>query len=918
MKKSVIFSCALIISLFLSGCANILSGGESENPLEYGTVKFVQSRGNFNVLDVEDIKFAKVSICGDGIQDEISVTVPVEGGIGSFEINKVPVGINRIISVQGIDGFGSFVNNALLKEVIDVKGGENYIEPVTRETSPLGYAFSYLLESGVKISSITGQTFRLLKEKIPTLDDCSDNLDRIDFELFAEDFKNSIWREKTVSDYILPETPYLKRIFINQTESSTRENPEFLAQALYSNGERKDITQDASWVISDENVASISSGKVTLLANGSVRLYASYEEDGVKRISSGANLEVLYQPAKNNYIYIDVSDNSESGVNYAKDNAVVAAWIWGSSLSSSWYAFSECDDHKYLRLELPFGAEKMVIARGKSLQYESSWSGLYYCWNQSSDLDLREIGEKNTFKPDTWNNPSGSWLYVDHGDVNVDYYYANVSLEPTEDDTNLSSVTVNGSVLNLAKKMIYTVPYETERAEIGAKAVNESAVVQINPSSIQNIENGGDVQFEIVVTAKTGNSESYIVKVKRSSVEPINSEKNVKRCFIDDAEEETVTIVYDLKTWGTSREEISKLTLRGSFTTVYNPQTKRWVEDEENFTLSYDASYNWYSIALPYSKISRPGFSGQPEFKFYLNGTPLSAPSFVPEEYVFNNANKKQMIIFDKEFDARSVELNQNEITASTIKTLSDFDLNDEESLKTVSNFRLVPGTTSLFRTYHPYYPTHEQTPTEKVRLDNVQAFMNQEGIKSDITLCNNRSNADGMVYKVDGVSYTVSIPDFYKEIIDNDSVLYVGDSDYGGNGTIPSANFVYYYSDSDFMKQWIKQIFDFICDDKNKAPFALHCEIGVDRTGVFSGIFAALCGASWSEISEDYEKSNLMGIGEFRDKRLLKYSFENMLKIQNVEECSNLSQLMKNFVLSCEISQAEFEKAVSKLGGTL
>ena len=119
-------------------------------------------------------------------------------------------------------------------------------------------------------------------------------------------------------------------------------------------------------------------------------------------------------------------------------------------------------------------------------------------------------------------------------------------------------------------------------------------------------------------------------------------------------------------------------------------------------------------------------------------------------------------------------------------------------------------------------------------------------------------------------------------------------------------------------MKQWIKQIFDFICDDKNKAPFALHCEIGVDRTGVFSGIFAALCGSSWSEISEDYEKSNLMGIGEFRDKRLLKYSFENMLKIQNVEECLNLSQLMKDFVLSCGISQEEFEKAVSKLGGTL
>ena len=230
MKKGVIFSCALIISLFFSACANILSGGESENTLEYGTVKFVQSRGNFNVLDVDDIKFAKVSIVGDGIQDEISVTVPVEGGLGSFEINKVPVGINRIISVQGINAFGSLVNNALLREVIDVKSGENYIEPVTRETSPLGYAFYSLFENGVQLSSITGQTLQLLKEKIPTLDDCSDNLDRIDFERLTENFKNSCWREKSVQDYLLPETPYLKRIFISQLESSTREKPEFSAE----------------------------------------------------------------------------------------------------------------------------------------------------------------------------------------------------------------------------------------------------------------------------------------------------------------------------------------------------------------------------------------------------------------------------------------------------------------------------------------------------------------------------------------------------------------------------------------------------------------------------------------------------------------------------------------------------------------
>ena len=924
MKKSIAVSVLILTFSFFVGCSNSLSEFREEKSQDFGSLEFGKNgaRVNYNSLEIGSIDSAKVYVSGFGINEEISVSCKIQDGIGSFRIEKIPVGKNRIITVQGFDSSDKEIADAVLKAVVNIESGENFIDTINRSTSIKGFVYSALLENGENISSFSESQENLLAEVTPTLEDCGSDLNRINYALLAEDFKNSTLKD--ISSYILPEI-YLKRLSMEESADSTSENPVFSVTAIYSDENKKDVTEKVSWNVEDESILSVNGGKISFNSAGKTRVRAEFTEENSTRFSPYANVEVIFKQAQNNFIYLDVSDSSESGVNYAKDGAAVVAWIWGSGLSSSWYSFEKFDDAgKYIRLEIPSGAEKMVVARGKELQYETSWNGLYKCWNQTEDLNVwntvqvgGETKVANTLKLNSWSGAYGTWLYVDHGDVLVDSKYAKITMEPSEDDTSLASVTVNGSSVLISKRMFYTIPYDTEHAVVKAEANYSGAKVSVSPAENQSIETGGFKEFLIEVKAKDGNSESYTLKVKRSSTEPLNSEENVKRCYVDDSDEKTITIVYDLNTWNDSKENISTLTVRGSFTTVYNSSRKRWVEDEENFTLSYDSAYNWDSLTIPYEKVKRPGFSGQPEYRFYKNGKQVAIPSFLEEKYQFKNSNNNMLILFrsDLENSERIARLEQNSAAASKVKEISDFNLENDDDKHKVSNFRQVPGTTKFFRSYHPFYPSHEQTPTEQIRLEQVQAFMESYGIKSDINLCNDRSTTEGMKYSVNGNDYKVEIPPYYKEIMNAGNVLYVGDKNYNGNGIVPSANFVYYYSDSDLMKQWMAQICDFINEDKNQAPFLIHCEIGVDRTGVFCGILAALSGASWDEIKADYEKSCEMGIAEFRDSNILKYSLENMLKVSDIAEITDLkSAVQEYFVSSGALTQDKIEKMVEKL----
>lgn len=474
----------------------------------------------------------------------------------------------------------------------------------------------------------------------------------------------------------------------------------------------------AEWKSDTIAVASISSsGIVDLKTQGTAIVYASYTDNEITRNSPKATLTVTVQEARNNYLYLDISDSS--GAQYAKANAAVVAWIWGNGLSSQWYEL-EAVDSSYMRVEIPIGATGIIFARGQNFYNESTWNGLSPLWNKTGDLTV-PTDSKNTFVPSAWDGATSSWKYVDHGDNPEDYIYANIVMEPSEDDTTLSSVCVNGTNLTISSRMVYTIPYDIENAEVEATANYTGATVSITPSSSQSVEIGNYVDFSIKVTAKDGNTETYTIKVKRSGSEPLNSETNKKRCYIEDTEEKTVTLVYDLDTWNDKKDNITSLTIRGSFTTNYNSDTKKWIEDTDTYSLSFDSNYNWYSVTLPYDKIKRPGYSGQPEYKFYRNGMCLEAPSFMQEKYIFKNDDKNMMILYSSDDESRLSELAENSQNAQEIKALSDFDITTENGKKLISNFRKVPGTTQLYRSYHPYYPSHTSTPTDPLCQDRCR-----------------------------------------------------------------------------------------------------------------------------------------------------------------------------------------------------
>ena len=101
---------------------------------------------------------------------------------------------------------------------------------------------------------------------------------------------------------------------------------------------------------------------------------------------------------------------------------------------------------------------------------------------------------------------------------------------------------------------------------------------------------------------------------------------------------------------------------------------------------------------------------------------------------------------------------------------------------------------------------------------------------------------------------------------------------------------------------------------NSHEGPYYVHCRLGTDRTGVVSAYLAALCGANWQEIAEDYQKSNNMFIQEFRDARLLKHSFNSILGV-DVSEVSDLQKEISQYFIERKIiTREDFELLKKKL----
>jgi len=372
-----------------------------------------------------------------------------------------------------------------------------------------------------------------------------------------------------------------------------------------------------------------------------------------------------------------------------------------------------------------------------------------------------------------------------------------------------------------------------------------------------------------------------------------------KKCYKDNPYKKTITFIFDSLLW--RKKNPTNIEIRGSF--------NDWGKEKKFYLTKNDTATvrPMWIATLSYADVKFPGNSGQPEYKFVINGDWQEPPTWLTSGYKFSGTSNNQIIVYSTD---NLADIKAKNKIASTKKTLSQFDLTTQQGREDISNVRIVPGTTSLIRCYHPFkYTTSDRNTTEFERVKQVGLFLEEYEVKSDICLSEDDTKNLKTV-SIGGQSKTETIPEYYQNIIDAGKVLYVG---------YPSAtNYYdcYRYPKSQKVGNWVKEIIDFIADNTTEAPYSIHCRLGTDRTGFFCGIIAAMCGASLDEIIADYQRSNNMYIKEYRDAKMIKIAFDGLLDVDDAYDIEDLKSAVTNYFINNGYTTSEkVETLLLKLG---
>ena len=118
-------------------------------------------------LNINDkIKNAKVTISSSDMTD-ITVDSEVNAGKGTFFIEKIPVGDNRVVTIQALDENGKNISGWTMRNVIDIKAGSNSVV-VDWDSTGLGNVYSELLAKGEKIANYTDAQDSSIEGVVPS------------------------------------------------------------------------------------------------------------------------------------------------------------------------------------------------------------------------------------------------------------------------------------------------------------------------------------------------------------------------------------------------------------------------------------------------------------------------------------------------------------------------------------------------------------------------------------------------------------------------------------------------------------------------------------------------------------------------------------------------------------------------------
>ena len=212
MKKLLKFVAATLIFTFFSCTAGLDDSFQNkENDLMYGSVSIASSESMNRALDIKTLVFASASVTGDGIKEQDKPFVKdivIKDGKGSLVIDKVPVGKNRIVTVQALDSSKTEIFGVKMRAICDIESGKTTNVSVNWQTTALGNVYSSLLVKGFDISTLSTETVSAL------IDDTVHSA-LINYEKIANDIISGSTKEK--SEYVL--SPASLNVTVNETAS---------------------------------------------------------------------------------------------------------------------------------------------------------------------------------------------------------------------------------------------------------------------------------------------------------------------------------------------------------------------------------------------------------------------------------------------------------------------------------------------------------------------------------------------------------------------------------------------------------------------------------------------------------------------------------------------------------------------------
>ena len=468
------FILSIFTILFFAGCTNMIEQKASDST-EYGTL-VIESRGRG--LDVASIKSAIASVEGNGITTNVSKsTASVTSGKGAIEIKKIPIGKNRIVSVQAYSDTKATVaiDGAVIMAVVDIHPGVNVIPELTWTTSRKGYIYRALYRSGVNVSTLSAAEISAINTATPSCD--ATNIDLIQFVM---DFKTGYKNLKAASKYVLSNEKVLKRVTVQEASSSTSASPRFSATAYFSDGQTQDVTSSATWSSSKTAVATIANGVVTLRSDGDTVIKGSYAYKGVTKTGANQTVRVSSSQGTIDKVYFVPDSN-----NWPQASAWFAAYFFTSS-NNEWRKLTKSGS-KYV-CDRPSEYTQMIFCR---MNASSSYLGWSNVWNQTGDLNIPS--DRDTFYLDSGQWGDGSWGATGSWSSTLSGTYpgslsATVEAGAAAPEPEKPSISITPSSGEIGLKGSITIKYEENNAPVTSVSVNLTGAVSKN-YSLSNFSN---------------------------------------------------------------------------------------------------------------------------------------------------------------------------------------------------------------------------------------------------------------------------------------------------------------------------------------------------------------------------------------------------------------------------------------------